>query len=88
MMVVVVMKVLENIYWMLTMCQILSTSKNLLNPPNDPGHPISLLRKQRQRATKSSFLEPHKEWEADVGFEHKQFNSRVHAPINDVQGKY
>ena len=37
MMVVVVMKVLANIYRVLTMCQILSTSNNLLNPPNDPG---------------------------------------------------
>lgn len=61
MMVVVVMKVLANIYRTLTMSQIRSTSNNLLNPPNDPGHPISLLRKQRQTATKSFFPEPHKE---------------------------
>ena len=61
MMAVVVTKVLANVYRTLTMSQIRSTSNNLLNPPNDPGHPISLLRKQRQRATKSFFLEPHKE---------------------------
>ena len=61
MMAVMVTKVLANIYRTLTMSQIRSTSNNLLNPPNDPGHPISLLRKQRQRATKSFFPEPHKE---------------------------